>query len=97
MLRKSWLFVVLAASLVTTYWGHAQAKKEATDLEVLTGTWIPKAQTFDGEDVPADVAQWSGPLPSEDNYPAIRMNGKTVVRPQPRRVAELLDQDPMVG
>jgi thioredoxin reductase (NADPH) len=41
-------------------------------------------------DVPADVAQWSGPLPSEDNYPAIRMNGKTVVRPQPRRVAELL-------
>lgn len=41
-------------------------------------------------DVPADVAQWLGPLPSADSYPAIRTNGKTVVRPQPRRVAELL-------
>jgi thioredoxin reductase (NADPH) len=42
-------------------------------------------------DVPADVGQWSGPLPGEGNYPTIRVSGKTVVRPQPRRVAELLD------
>ena len=42
-------------------------------------------------DVPADVAQWSGALPAEGDYPAIRVNGKTVVQPQLRRVAELLD------
>jgi thioredoxin reductase (NADPH) len=43
-------------------------------------------------DVPADAEQWSGPLPAEGDYPAIRVvNGKTVVRPQLRRVAELLD------
>jgi thioredoxin reductase (NADPH) len=42
-------------------------------------------------DVPEDAEQWSGALPAEGDYPAIRvMNGKTVVRPQPRRVAELL-------
>ncbi len=42
-------------------------------------------------DVPADVAQWSGAPPAEGDYPAIRVNGKTVVQPQLRRVAELLD------
>jgi thioredoxin reductase (NADPH) len=42
-------------------------------------------------DVAADVARWSGALPAEGNYPAIRVNGKTVVRPRLRRVAELLD------
>ncbi len=42
-------------------------------------------------DVPADAAQWSGALPREGSYPAIRVNGKTVVRPRLRRVAELLD------
>jgi thioredoxin reductase (NADPH) len=42
-------------------------------------------------EVPADAAQW-GALPGEGDYPAIRaVNGKTVVRPQLRRVAELLD------
>jgi thioredoxin reductase (NADPH) len=42
-------------------------------------------------DVPEDVAKWSGALPAAGNYPAIRVvNGKTVVRPQLRRVAELL-------
>jgi thioredoxin reductase (NADPH) len=36
--------------------------------------------------------QWGGPLPAEDDWPAIRIvDGKTVVRPQLRRVAELLD------
>jgi thioredoxin reductase (NADPH) len=34
---------------------------------------------------------WGGPLPVEEDWPAIRIvDGKTVVRPQPRRVAELL-------
>ena len=42
-------------------------------------------------DVPADAQQW-GALPDEGDYPTIRAaNGKTVVRPQLRRVAELLD------
>ena len=42
-------------------------------------------------DVPADAEQW-GALPDEGDYPTIRAaNGKTVVRPQLRRVAELLD------
>jgi len=43
-------------------------------------------------DVPADVAEWSGTLPAESDLPAVRVvNGKTVVRPQLRRVAELLE------
>jgi thioredoxin reductase (NADPH) len=43
-------------------------------------------------DIPADAEQWWGALPAEGDYPALRIvNGKTVVRPQPRRVAELLD------
>ena len=42
-------------------------------------------------DVPEDAERWSGTLPAEGDYPAIRVvNGKTVVRPQLRRVAELL-------
>jgi thioredoxin reductase (NADPH) len=43
-------------------------------------------------DVPADAEQWPGALPSESDLPALRVaNGKTVLRPQFRRVAELLD------
>jgi len=43
-------------------------------------------------DVPADAKQWSGALPADDDLPAVRVvNGKTAVRPQLRRVAELLD------
>ncbi len=43
-------------------------------------------------DVPADAEQWEGALPGEDGYPALRvLNGKTVLRPQLRRVAELLE------
>ena len=42
--------------------------------------------------MPADAEQWSGALPAEGDLPAIRVvNGKTAVRPQLRRVAELLD------
>ncbi len=43
-------------------------------------------------DVPADVEEWEDALPAEGDYPVLRVsNGKTVVRPQLRRVAELLD------
>ena len=43
-------------------------------------------------DVEADAEQWWGALPADGDYPAIRVvNGKTVVRPRLRRVAELLD------
>jgi thioredoxin reductase (NADPH) len=42
-------------------------------------------------DVPADMEQWAGGLPAEDDYPAVRVvDGETIVRPQLRRVAELL-------
>jgi thioredoxin reductase (NADPH) len=42
-------------------------------------------------DLPEDAEQWSGELPAEGDYPVLRvMNGKTVVRPQLRRAAELL-------
>ena len=43
-------------------------------------------------DVAADAKEWSGALPTEGDLPAVRVvNGKTAVRPQLRRVAELLD------
>ena len=40
---------------------------------------------------PDAAEQWGGPLPADEDCPTIRVvNGKTVARPQPRRVAELL-------
>jgi thioredoxin reductase (NADPH) len=40
---------------------------------------------------PESESRWRGPLPPDDDLPAIRIvDGKTVVRPQLRRVAELL-------
>jgi thioredoxin reductase (NADPH) len=42
-------------------------------------------------DMPDAADQWGGTLPPEDDWPAIRVvDGKTVVRPRLRRVAELL-------
>jgi thioredoxin reductase (NADPH) len=42
-------------------------------------------------DTPDGTDQWGGPLPDEGDWPAIRIvDGKTVVRPHLRRVAELL-------
>ena len=49
--------------------------------------------TFDwlAPDTPAQLERWEGPLPAESDMPAIRVvGGKTVIRPQLRRVAELL-------
>jgi thioredoxin reductase (NADPH) len=43
-------------------------------------------------DAPGAAEQWGGRLPDEADWPAIRLlDGKTVVRPPLRRVAELLD------
>jgi thioredoxin reductase (NADPH) len=43
-------------------------------------------------DIPEDAEQWWGALPAESDYPALRVvDGKTVVKPTPRRIAELLD------
>jgi thioredoxin reductase (NADPH) len=42
-------------------------------------------------EAPDAAEQWGGPLPDEGDWPAIRViDGKTVVQPQLRRVAELL-------
>jgi thioredoxin reductase (NADPH) len=42
-------------------------------------------------ETPDAADEWGGPLPAEEDWPAIRIvDGKTVVRPQHRRVAELL-------
>ncbi|MBA2385271.1 MAG: FAD-dependent oxidoreductase [Actinobacteria bacterium] len=42
-------------------------------------------------DSPDGAEQWGGPLPADEDCPTIRVvDGKTVVRPQFRRVAELL-------
>ncbi|HEU5363536.1 MAG TPA: FAD-dependent oxidoreductase, partial [Gaiellaceae bacterium] len=50
--------------------------------------------TFDWltSELPDLESRWGGPLPGSEDWPAIRViGGKTVVRPQLRRVAELLD------
>jgi thioredoxin reductase (NADPH) len=42
-------------------------------------------------DTPATLERWEGPLPADGDMPAIRViGGKTVIRPQLRRIAELL-------
>lgn len=55
------------------------------DRNQVTFEWVPP-------DDPEAKAVWDGPLPVEADLPAIRVvDGKTVVRPKHRRVAELLD------
>jgi thioredoxin reductase (NADPH) len=54
------------------------------DRNQITFKWLTR-DTLDAAD------HWGGPLPGEGDWPAIRVvDGKTVVRPQLRRVAELL-------
>jgi thioredoxin reductase (NADPH) len=54
------------------------------DRNQITFKWV----TPDAADA---TEQWGDRLPSEEEWPAIRVvNGTTVARPQPRRVAELL-------
>jgi thioredoxin reductase (NADPH) len=54
------------------------------DRNQISFKWLtPEAGDAEGE--------WGGPLPSEEDWPAIRViDGKTAVRPRLRRVAELL-------
>jgi thioredoxin reductase (NADPH) len=57
------------------------------DRNQISFTWLQP----DGDDA---VEEWGGPLPPPEDRPAIRViDGKTVVRPQLRRIAELLDLD----
>jgi len=54
------------------------------DRNQISFTWVAP----DGDDA---VGQWGAPLPPDGDLPVIRfIDGKTVVRPQLRRVAELL-------
>jgi thioredoxin reductase (NADPH) len=54
------------------------------DRNQITFTWVTP-------DAPDAAEQWGGPLPAEGDCPTIRIvDGKTVTRPQLRRVAELL-------
>ncbi|HEX5780423.1 MAG TPA: FAD-dependent oxidoreductase, partial [Solirubrobacteraceae bacterium] len=54
------------------------------DRNQVTFRWIT-SETDDPDDV------WGGPVPVEEDWPAIRViGGKTVIRPHHRRVAELL-------
>jgi thioredoxin reductase (NADPH) len=56
------------------------------DRNQITTLWLQ----LDSGDADAEE-QWGGPLPTPDDCPVIRIvDGKTVVRPQLRRVAELL-------
>jgi thioredoxin reductase (NADPH) len=43
-------------------------------------------------DVPNAEEHWGGPLPPEEDWPAVQViGGKTVIKPQLRRIAELLE------
>jgi thioredoxin reductase (NADPH) len=54
------------------------------DRNQITFTWL-------SPDAPDAAEKWGGPLPAEEDCPVIRIiDGKTAVRPQLRRVAELL-------
>jgi thioredoxin reductase (NADPH) len=63
---------------------HCTELRRFLDRNQVTFTWLtPESQDPEEE--------WGGPLPSEADWPAIRViDGKTVVRPRHRRVAELL-------
>jgi len=66
-------------------WDGACAElRRFLDRNGITFRWITP-------DAPDADEQWWGPLPADDDCPVLRVvDGKTVVRPQLRRVAELL-------
>ncbi|HZQ65085.1 MAG TPA: FAD-dependent oxidoreductase [Gaiellaceae bacterium] len=73
------------AIVVGGRWDPACAElRRFLDRNQISFTWI-RPDEDDGTE------QWGGPLPAADDCPVIRViDGKTVVRPQLRRVAELL-------
>jgi thioredoxin reductase (NADPH) len=73
------------AIVVGQRWDAACAElRRFLDRNQVTFKWLTP-DTPDAED------EWGGPLPAEADWPAIRVvDGKTVIRPHFRRVAELL-------
>ncbi len=73
------------AIVVGEQWDVACAElRHFLDRNQISFTWLRPGE-------PDAALQWGGPLPPVDDLPAIRViDGKTVVRPQLRRVAELL-------
>lgn len=73
------------AIVVGHRWDGACAQlRRFLDRNQITFRWITP-------DAPDAVERWGGPLPADEDCPVIRVvDGKTVVRPQLNRVAELL-------
>ncbi|HET7484371.1 MAG TPA: FAD-dependent oxidoreductase [Solirubrobacterales bacterium] len=73
-------------------WDAACAElRRFLDRNQISFTWLTP-------ETPDAAERWGGPLPAEEDWPAIRIvDGKTVVRPQLRRVAELLDVETEPG
>jgi thioredoxin reductase (NADPH) len=73
------------ATVVGDRWDPACAElRRFLDRNQISFRWVRT-------DEPDAAGDWDGPLPVESDRPAIRLaNGKVVVRPQLRRVAELL-------
>jgi thioredoxin reductase (NADPH) len=73
------------AIVVGNRWDASCAKlRRFLDRNQITFKWLTP-------DAPDAAEQWGSPLPAEGDLPTIRVvDGKTVVRPQLRRVAELL-------
>ena len=73
------------ALVVGHRWDAACAElRRFLDRNQITFKWLTPEE-------PEAEAEWGGPLPAESDLPAIQVvGGKTVIRPQPRRVAELL-------
>jgi thioredoxin reductase (NADPH) len=73
------------ALVVGHRWDAACAElRRFLDRNQITFKWLTPEE-------PDAEAQWGGALPGEADLPAIQVvGGKTVIRPQPRRVAELL-------
>jgi thioredoxin reductase (NADPH) len=73
------------ALVVGHRWDPACAElRRFLDRNQITYRWLTN-------DTPGAADDWGGPLPAEDDLPVIRViGGKTVMRPQLRRVAELL-------
>ena len=76
------------ATVVGHKWdAQCSSLRRFLDRNQITFTWLTP-------DAPDAAEQWGGPLPTDGDLPVIRVvGGKTVVRPQHRRVAELLGLD----
>ena len=73
------------ATVVGSRWDPDCAElRHFLDRNQVSYTWLQP-------DAPEAAEQWGGPLPRDDDLPVVRLvDGKTVVRPRLRRVAELL-------